>query len=196
MKKLIYSILSLAVLLISACSKEDELDNSVYVPDPVYRDLPAYTEWGYNTFGAYFDRELFIYNDAVPAKVINTNGTTSLMLKGAKNYSTDMSLTFGLSGFSAQVYTDLAQLNDTVFNLADTSNHVIIKINNTATRLKVMNGELQFKRAQLLYIDDVPSRVILSGYFHLQALIDSEPVSIYSGRFDVGIADRVNFYSY
>jgi hypothetical protein len=196
MKNLFFILFSSVLMLLASCEPDKELNDSIYVADKEYPDLPAYTEWGYNTFGSYIDREIFEYSDAVPAKVITSQGKTTFMLKGKKGYSTDMSLTFNLSGFTAQTYSDLAQLNDTTFDLADTSNHVTLRLYNNNADMQVFNGQLQFKRAQLLYIDDVPSRVILSGYFHLQGLIESEPVSIYYGRFDVSIAEGINFYKY
>ena len=54
---LIKITIGLAIILAS-CSKEFELDKSVFIPDKDYPDLPAYTEWGYNTFGALYDRDL------------------------------------------------------------------------------------------------------------------------------------------
>ena len=108
MKNNIINIAFGALLLIVACSKETELGKSVFIPDSDFPDLPAYSEWGYNTFGAYYDRELFVYNESeVPAKVINTGGRTSFLLKGQKGTSggyysynqVEMSISFDLYGF-------------------------------------------------------------------------------------------------
>ena len=46
MKKQLLNI-SLAILLfLAACSKETELQKSVFIPDKDYPSLPAYSEWG------------------------------------------------------------------------------------------------------------------------------------------------------
>ena len=37
--------------------------NSVYIEDADIPGMPAYTEWGYNTFGAFYGRDLFTYTD-------------------------------------------------------------------------------------------------------------------------------------
>lgn len=69
MKKFIY-ILAIAATL-CGCFKESDLKKSIFIPDPDDSRLPAYTEWGYNTFGAYFDRDIFIYTDnTTPFKLI------------------------------------------------------------------------------------------------------------------------------
>jgi hypothetical protein len=193
MKKIIFYIIPLTISLLLACSKEIALEESVFKADLDFPNLPAYTEWGYNTFGAFYDRELFIYNDKVPAKIINTGGITSFMLKGQKNY-TAMSLTVELPGFSPEVYTDLVQLNDKVFDLTQPDCHVYVDFGGSDSEIQILNGELEFKRAQQLLVDTQPVKVILSGYFHFQALVDGEPISVSYGRFDVGISD--NFYYY
>jgi len=49
--------------------------------------LPIYSEWGYNTFGAYYDREIFVSNDiSVPAKVSVSNNEMSFILDGQKEH--------------------------------------------------------------------------------------------------------------
>jgi hypothetical protein len=56
-----------------------------------------------------------------------------------------------------------------------------------STTLNIVEGELHFKRAQLLSIDDQLNRVILSGTFDLRFLQSDFPTYISDGRFDVGI---------
>jgi hypothetical protein len=63
----------------------------------------------------------------------------------------------------------------------------------TAVNLDVLSGELCFKRAQLLNIDDKPDRVILSGTFTIRFLNQEIPEVMSDGRFDVGI--NKDFYS-
>jgi hypothetical protein len=212
MKKINLTIIPMAIALIAACTKssEFELEKSVYEPDPYYPSLPAYTEWGYNTFGAYYDRKLFIYSESeVPAKIINTGGITRFVLKGSQgevNYNDyyssgyyggyiDMSIAFELTGFSPQAYTDLIALNDTVFDLADPDCNIITTIGADTVDMEILNGELRFNRAQHLFVDERSVKVILSGTFNFQALVESEPISISYGRFDVGLGDY-NFFRY
>lgn len=201
-KNLIKLFISVVILSVS-CSKEYELNKSVFIPDRDFPDLPAYTERGYNTFGAYYDRELFLYDDnTVPVKVINTGGKTSFTLKGHKGNtgyysgtSSQMSLSFGLHGFLPDSYSDLIALNDTIINLQDSLCQVSLLIDNAEPNVRILNGSLNFKRAQNLIVDKEQVEVILSGTFEFQALIDNEPISITSGRFDVGVGTG-NFFRY
>jgi hypothetical protein len=185
-----------------SCSKETELMKSVFIPDDDYPDLPAYTEWGYNTFGAYYDRELFIYNESeVPAKVVNTGGKTSFTFKGQKGSSdysydyTDMSLIFDFIGFAPQSYSDLVVLDDISVDLTDPACKVSVLIDTSKYEVDILNGTIYFKRAQNLLVDKKEIEVILSGTFDFQAVIEGEPVSITLGRFDVGIGPD-NFFKY
>ncbi|MBN1144166.1 MAG: hypothetical protein JXA72_07075 [Bacteroidales bacterium] len=213
MKKIvnIYLIIAISILL-SACSESDyELEKSVFRPDPVYPSLPEYSEWGYNTFGTYYDRQLFIYNDdKVPAKMINTGGITRFMLTGnmdgvdhydyedyKKSYYPygDMSMTFELPGFLPETYEDLVQLNDTLIDLTGTGMQVVTVINKDTVEMELIKGELEFTKAQFLLVDQQPIHVILSGYFGYQAVVDGIPISVSHGRFDVGVGEA-NFFRY
>ncbi|MBN1414361.1 MAG: hypothetical protein JW973_04620 [Bacteroidales bacterium] len=200
MKKYSIHILFITLLFIAACDDEAELTKSVFIPDDQNPDLPAYTEWGYNTFGAYYERAVFKYNDwEVPAKIIVNEGKTSFILKGQKRESgyyydnVDMTLTFELQGYLPSAYTDLIALNATEFDLTQNGNQVYFTINNMKSDAQILNGSLEFKRAQQLLVDKKQIEVILSGIFDLQALVDEEPISISLGRFDVGIGPP-NFF--
>jgi len=204
MKKQMIHVSFAILLLITACSKESELKKSVFIPDAENPSLPAYTEWGYNTFGALYERDIFIYNDReIPAKIISTGGITSFVLKGqlgASGYyysydSYDMSLSFDLKDFVPSAYTDLVELNDTIFDLTQPDIQVFITLDTIRSEVHILEGGLEFKRAQQLIVDTKQIEVILSGHFKFQALVDEEPVSITEGRFDVGIGAD-NFYHY
>jgi len=200
MKKQIF-ILAAIIFLFASCKKENELKKSVMVYDSELTDLPAYSEWGYNTFGAYYDREVFISNEKTPAKIIFSNNLMSFVLDGQKgtssyNYNFDeMSITFKISGFIPDDYKNLTILNDTTFDLKNPAYQVLVTINNTEYTANILSGELYFRRAQNLFVDKKQVEVILSGYFDFKALINNEPVTISDGRFDVGINDD-NFYIY
>jgi len=201
MKILLITCLSL-LLLLAGCSKEYELTKSVFIQDPEYTDLPAYSEWGYNTFGAYYDRLAFISNnEIVPAKIIVTNNEMSFVLDGQKGSSyyyaasDEMTLSFKIPGFIPATYTDLTALNDTILNLANPVYQVIVSMDTLKYTATILSGELNFKRAQNLKVDKKEIEVILSGYFEFKALINEKPVTISNGRFDVGISPD-NFYTY
>ncbi len=196
-------IFFIAVLfLFAGCSKENELKNSVMIYDEEYTDLPAYSEWGYNTFGAYYDRAVFISNyEAVPAKVIVTNDEMSFLLDGQNetlyengDYA-EMSVTFKMPGFTPANYSDLLVLNDTIFDLTNPAYELIVSIDTINYTADILSGEFNFKRAQNLLVDTKQIEVILSGYFEFKALIDEKPVTVSNGRFDVGIGTD-NFYNY
>ncbi len=204
MKNYIIHIAFGALLLMAACSKETELKKSVFIPDTDFPDLPAYSEWGYNTFGAYYDRELFIYTENdVPAKIINTGGKTSFLLKGQKRsaqYSYDydpvnMSISFDLYGFQPNTFSDLLALHDTTIDLTGPNFKMIVTIDTVKHEEQIMSGTLKFIRAQQLMVDKNQVEVILSGEFGYTALVDEEPISITLGRFDVGIGED-NFFKY
>lgn len=204
MKKSILYFPIILALLTAACDDETELKKSVFIHDKVYSDLPAYTEWGYNTFGAYYDMVPFISNESgVPAKMINTGGKTSFMLKGHMSqgyyyyydYSNETSLIFDFYSFDPQVYTDLLSLNDITVDLTGSNCRVRVQRDTTSSDLDILSGEIVFKRAQNLLVDKKMVEIILSGTFEFQALIDDEPISVTLGRFDVGIG-KDNFFRY
>ena len=204
MKKLLIYLPVALLLVLASCSDEMELKKSVFIPDDNNPDLPAYTEWGYNTFGAYYDRQRFLYDDyTMPAKMINTGGKTSFTLKGHISPSgydyygsaNEMSLTFDFYSFDPQLYTDLITLNDLTVDLTGSTIKVRGKIDTTNFDIEILNGTIVFKRAQNLLVDKKMIEIILSGTFEFQALVDDEPISVTLGRFDVGIG-KDNFYRY
>lgn len=200
MKKLLL-IFTASILILLACSKENELKKSVFVYDEEFVDLPAYSEWGYNTFGAYYDRTPFVSNNTiVPAKVTVQNNGTSFVLAGPKqseNYysNSEMTMTFKMPGFAPADYTGLLLLNDTVFDLSQPPYQVLVSIDTSHYTVTILSGELKFKRAQNLLVDKKQIEVILSGYFEFKALINNKPITVSDGRFDVGISSD-NFYRY
>lgn len=199
MKKQLFSILTI-VLILTGCSKENELKNSVFINDPEFVGLPIYSEWGYNTFGAYYDRELFISdNYSVPAKIISTSESMSFTLTGHKtsnnyygNYEI-MTMEFNIQGYSPDDYKDLVVFNDTVIDLTNPLYKVTISMDTIASNLNILSGSLTFKRAQNLLVDKQQVEVILSGYFDFKTTINGTPFTISDGRFDVGISPD-NFY--
>ena len=200
MKTYLLIILTLISAFLTSCMKENELKKSVFIYDPENIDLPEYTEWGYNTFGAYYDRETFVSNnELVPAKIIVSDTSFSFLLdgqKGSYNYYSgysEMLITFTLSGFMPVHYADLALLNDSVIDLTNSSCYVFISMDTVKYEADILEGELNFNRVQILKVDQQQVEAILSGYFDFKAIINNKPVTISDGRFDVGIGSD-NFY--
>lgn len=194
--KYIYAIV-LCLLTFPSCQKmEDfELSSTVFIEDPYNPGLPIYSEWGYNTFGAYIDRKAFIstQND-IPAKIIINGDTLHLIFRG-QMLSQKVDLKISIKGYSPADYFDLVELNGKTFNLKDSGNSATLKIDNHTTILNIIEGKLELKRVQKLYVDEDPSRAILSGYFNLKTFLNGEPIAISAGRFDLGIGYE-NFYNF
>ena len=195
MKKYIFLPVLVVMLLAGGCSQDFNLEKSVFIEDINNPGLPEYSEWGYNTFGAYIDRKTFVSDlTDLPSKIIVNKDTFNFLLKGRSN-SADISLKFSVIGYSPADYTDLISLNDSTFNL--TGKNCIITLTEPLTTkiLTVYEGTLVFKRVQKLYVDKVLTESILSGTFNFKTFINAEPVSISNGRFDVGIGSE-NFYKF
>ncbi|MDR0872806.1 MAG: hypothetical protein LBN27_04980 [Prevotellaceae bacterium] len=203
MKKNIF-LLIISCLFVS-CAKDEVMDRTIFIPDEGDSTLPAYTEWGYNSFGADYERSYFLVsNNIVPCKVLYKDGKLSFSLNGIykergygyyANVPMMISVSFPMSNVAG--YTDLVQLNDVKINLAVADCTVKILKNEVEIPIDdVLDGSvLYFKRAQLLNIDESPNRTILSGTFDLRFIRGGYPESISDGRFDVGINNDV-FYAY
>jgi hypothetical protein len=202
MRTFFFTILS-TIFLIAGCSKDYELEKSVFINDSQYPDLPEYSEWGYNTFGAYYDRQAFISNNnIVPVKCTVTDSLFSFILSGQlgsnsyySNEDNSMSFKFQILGFLPEDYTQLIQLNSTTIDLKKPGNRVIITNSSVIDTVTIIEGSLKFKRAQILIVDTKQVEVILSGYFDFKILINNEPMTISNGRYDVGVGED-NFYLY
>ncbi len=200
MKRDLFFLVLISALL-NSCMKDTELKKSVFLYDPENVELPAYSEWGYNTFGAYYDREIFVSNDEfVPAKILVSDTAFSFILDGQNStngyyYSNDpeMLISFIISGFTPEHFDDLALLNDSVIDLSLPACHVFVSLDTLKYEADILNGELNFKRAQILIVDNQQVETILSGYFDFKAIIKNKPVTVSEGRFDVGIGAH-NFY--
>jgi len=190
--------------VLNACDEYD-LAETEFIEDETFSGLPIYSEWGYNTFGAYFDRMPFISAGGIVFKTIYQSDTTTMMFIGEKasykssdyeyyyDYSS-MKMTVSFPNLSITDLSDFLILNDTVIDLIESSCEVQIMYNETSYPTSVINGTIQFKRSQNLYVDGSFREIILSGYFDLQLYINEEPVSITNGRFDLGI-DHSNFFN-
>jgi len=196
MKKYIFLPIFLSLLFLCACSSEDvQLEKSIFVEDVNNPGLPIYSEWGYNTFGAYIDRKVLISNDdELPAKIIVNKDTLNLILKGTLN-SEMATLKFTLIGYSPADYPDLVSFNNSTIDLTSDKCIITLKTYSKTLALDVFDGKLFFKRVQNLYVDKELTESILSGTFNFKTFIDGEPIAVSNGRFDLGIGYG-NFYNY
>jgi hypothetical protein len=187
--KQIYYII-IALLFITSCAKDYDLEKTIFHSDPDFPDLPMYTEWGYNTFGAFYDRQVFTSSDnIIPLKVIVKNDTTFFRFSGSLNYHDPMTMTFTMNDFLPVQYSNLIELDKKSLDLTDPRYGVTISIDDVDQELTILSGILEFKKAQNLIIDEVQEEVILSGVFEFQVIIDAEPFTISRGRFDMGISN-------
>jgi hypothetical protein len=197
--KNLFTIIALVGLL--GCNNDAELRKTISIPDTQFPDLPQYSEWGYNTFGAYYGRQPFVSNTHdVPLTVTNHDDVTVFAFRGQlSQYSSTGSpflLTLTFSGFHPETFEDLLSLNETTYDLTDPQITVDVKDENNVTHAaQILEGHFQVKRAQLLLVDKEKQEVILSGVFDFQAIFDGEAVSVSEGRFDMGVAP-INFFKY
>ncbi len=195
-----FKILYFAILfpfILFSCSKMEDfsLSGSVFIQDPYYPGLPIYSEWGYNTFGAYIDRKPFTStSEDLPAKIIVNPDTLNLILRGRMG-NDYVDLKFSIKGYSPATNYELTELDHTTINLKEGGHFVTLKINNESQILKLIEGEVVIQRVQRLFVDEEPMRTIMSGYFNFKTFLNGEPVAISYGRFDLGIGYE-NFYNY
>lgn len=198
MKSMKNLISALAIMLLaSSCSKTDDvfLSQTIFIEDPYAPGLPVYSEWGYNTFGAYIDRIPFVSNSGdLPLKVVVNSDTLKLIFKGTMGYET-VELDFLFKGYAPANYTELIDLDKTLFDLMDESCTVVLKTGDSARLLNLIEGDFHIQRAQRLFVDETLNRTILSGTFRFKTFLDGEPVAITNGRFDAGIGYE-NFYNF
>ena len=193
MKKSFFILLIITLLF--SCSKIN-LNDTIFIHDRNDYNLPAYTEMGYNSFGAQYERDYFLVSQKiVPCKILYKDENLHFALSGTIRDDQEMTLTFVFPSEKMNDYSDLLQLNDIIINTVDDECIIIMKQGNIETTLENCIGWIHFKRAQMLTIDDEANRVILSGFFALTFLENGFPVDISNGRFDVGITDKV-FYAY
>ena len=187
MKNFLFTVLCIFFM---STSCEDEMSRTIFIADENDTSLPAYTEWGYNSFGAVYDRNYFLVSNGItPCKITYQNGMLNFYLIG-KIYQgsfTEMVLTVSFPSPPMNDYLDLVKLNKTTIDLPDNSCTVKIEISGNEDIITPLSGNLTFKRTQLLKIDGEENRVILSGVFELRFIRKGRPETISDGRFDIGI---------
>ncbi len=199
--KILSGAIVLLILVLPACSLRPELEESVFKPDPAYPDLPRYSEWGYNTFGAYYNKQPFVsltrqkYPNAVEIEV--EGDTIYFSLSGqwkSNSFGTVLqTMTIRFTGYRAKSFADLDILNGVTLDLTSPSSSIDMPLDpvpplyTSAAVAKVNSGTFVIRRAQRLYLDDVLQETILSGEFQFEGTLLNEPFSVTNGRFDLGI---------
>jgi hypothetical protein len=183
--------------IMASCGDDGDLHRTIFIRDKDYRDLPQYSEWGYNTFGAYINDEVFISGTRWdPALLSTDNQTMILSFYGEKISSekdtTNLMLSFSIPRNSPHDGQYLMALNDTVIDLTNPSTRILIYSDTYTYPIDVSSGELHFRRVQNLLVDNNPEETILSGTFEFEGLMNGNPVSVTHGRFDVGVSS--NYY--
>jgi hypothetical protein len=196
-KKVIGFFLLLA--LSGRCVIEDDLHRTIFIRDKQYRDLPEYSEWGYNTFGAFMNDDVFVSGENYwyPATISANDTAMTLSFLGEKRSkekdTTEMTLSFVIPRNSPHDDRYLLDLNDEVFDLKNISVQVHIMPDTTIHPVTIQSGEIHFIRVQNLLVDNNPEETILSGTFEFQGILDGNPLSVTLGRFDVGV---IYYYTY
>jgi hypothetical protein len=185
--------------IVSCSDAGSELDRTIFIPDAENSSLPAYSEWGYNSFGAvYNQRSTFVVNNSIaPFNIIYHDDSLLLSLSGVvstpflQDRLMELYITFPCEPMDD--FTDLLLLHKRVVDLKESK--VLLSIGNeTPQVLNVLGGDFTFKRAQLLSVDDKLNRIILSGTFDLRYLAaNGLPDSFQNGRFDFGV-DQLDSY--
>lgn len=194
---------SVSLCLVSCVYEdEDDWDDSIFVADSDDYHLPAYSEMGYNTFGAKFNRSYFLYSDdfsyssrSSPCSFFAKKDSFEIIFYGeVDNYtSKDDYFIISFEFATNEVlddFTDLILLDSTSYDLSD-SVSCIVKIqkeNMTEKQVvEVERGSFSIVRAQNVYVNESLRYTALSGYFDLKFLYNGEIINIEKGRYDVAI---------
>ena len=189
MKTYIPTLLAIFSFLLFSCV-DDVMEQTVFIPDKDDPNLPAYTEWGYNSFGAEYDGYYFLVSDGIkPCEITYSDNQLQFQLHGITRNGNEMILLFIFPSAPMSDYMDLVQIHNKEIDLS--ANNCSVEIDENT--LQQLDGKLHFKRVQLLRIDGQLERAILSGVFELSFIKNGVPASISNGRFDLGITSSV-FY--
>jgi len=189
MKK--YGLIVILLLSCSCYNEKSEFDKYIFIPDKEDPNLPAYTESGYNTFGAKYGNSYFLSSSSSSFGVSYYGDILNLWLSGRQESNmntTSMSLTFSFPSAPVYTYQDLVSLNGTTIDLTGASCSLIMRYGyQKEDTLIVSSGRLNFKRAGILRIDNIEDRALLTGTFDAQFLRNGQPEGISNGRFDLGV---------
>lgn len=207
--KYLFIVLSVLSIFVG-CSKKfnsipDLTDDLIFIRDEYYPMLPAYTELGYNTFGAMYEKQYFVVTkNIIPFKMQYEKGNMLMTLSGIVkseesgyyNYSeSKMAISFIFPFDECKSYKELLKLHNTKINLTSADCQVRQQIDTYSPKLlNVVEGELFFRRSQNLNIDDQKVAAVLSGTFWIKHRVGNQYFVIKNGRFDLSINE--NYFTY
>lgn len=209
MKKVfsVSAIFALSVLLVACFSTSEEMEDSVWVDDSEISGLPAYSECGYNTFGARYFGSSFFFSRKFdkPGSFIWKDGMLSFTLSGYLEdrdvifdqrdyyggYNRTMTFTAEFPYDTIRSFEELVRLENTTIDLSDTTNKVYVYVMNVYERARIYptSGTINFKRVQRLFLDDELNEAIVSGTFDVLSEYGGRILTLTDGRFDVGVSD-------
>ena len=205
MKKQLAIICMAAISIITACDTDDSIDRSIWINDSEDYNLPEYSEWGYNTFGAKMGRNYFVscwHENPCIMEWHDSDKTLELTMNGCQKYKKnssydsyaatkeDVSLTIIFPCDSViNNCKKLYLLNGKNFDLTDPDIKVLVKRSDNPQEAitDIRSGELHFKRVQILYVNDRFEEAIVSGTFDIRYVSNGEKTWLSDGRFDLGV---------
>ncbi|HHU26874.1 MAG TPA: hypothetical protein GXZ56_09690 [Bacteroidales bacterium] len=195
--KRIHTFLLAIVILVAATACDTQFDyhlsRSIFVPDEDNPGLPIYSEKGYNSFGVYWSLKPFTsQSNEEPSQVVVRGDSCHIHFHGKADYA-PYTLTFSIHDFKPGSYSELLTLNGKKYDLKKEQCVVTLTSGTDTLDVKVQEGEFYIQRAQNLYVDNVLTRVVLSGTFSFKAMLNNAPTSFLNGRFDMGYGDE-NFF--
>jgi hypothetical protein len=135
-----------------------------------------------------------VSNTKTPATILISNDTLIFNLKGIVRVGSlqEMTLTFRIvkPNWNIHDYPDLVSLNQTTIDLVQPNCQVLFRNESGEDTLNLTSGNLQFKRAQHLFVDGKSVETILSGIFAFSSIRNNDILPITDGRFDVGIGPQ------
>lgn len=208
MKKLIFA-LAFAASALSACDDDDIIDETIWVSDSNNRHLPAYTEWGYNTFGARVNDGYLLshrYGYSSPCRFNSGDDFMTIEMFGHEDYYHRFGDNDYLEGLRFNIkldhiteYKELTTLGGRTFDLSDDSQTISVELlfssprtgDDEARLLSVERGSITFSKVVLLRIDEEVEEAIVAGTFEIYGtLSDGKKYHITKGRFDFGVNER------
>lgn len=202
-KQMSQFIFFISLIVFISCSKRDsELSESVFIPDRNNPELPAYTECGYNTFGAFYNRSTYSYHDYLePLNITLLEDELTFLFQGqyygfntASYNSSSLVLKIITQQTNVKSYPDMILYNDSIIDLTADDVTVEMEENGENKAFELLEGVLHIKKAQKVFVDNEQYGIILSGTFYLRFLENGLPSTISDGRFDISITEY-NFYN-
>ncbi len=195
MYRLIYVTVAIVMMIGISCRRdyyEYDFGKPVFIKDSVDKDLPQYSEQGFNTFGSYYNSGFWVsVNELYSSPCIARTLGDSLCIsfRGAYNREERMDLKLLITGITYKNANELTALDNRRFDLSNSN--VVLKINDDT--IKNLSGRFIFKRARHLIINNKFTGAVLSGTFEIKGLVLNEPVHFQKGRFDI-IIKKQDFY--